>query len=508
MMSTKQKQRIVAINKLNKKSSTQKRAVNRYMETEIALNRISDGVVSVDRNWHYTFLNDAALATHPGGKDETVGKVIWDVHPEMGGTIFWDKYHEAMETGKVTEVEDYYAPMDIWFSVKVYPSADGLTIFYKNITEKKRLEERQDLFVSIVNSCNDAIISKTLDGIINSWNTGAEKIFGYTSGEIIGKSIATLIPLNLREEEAQIMARIRAGKNIDHYETQRIRKDGSIIDVSLTISPIKDAAGNIAGASKILSDITERKLAEGKIRELNAELEERVDLRTEQLRKTNAELESFSYSVSHDLRAPLRIIDGFGQILMEDYFGKIDADGQEVIKVIINNARKMGQLIDDLLNFSKTGRSEMRIRKVNMNALVKEVIKDLKTSGVKIPAHLKVQQLRIANGDSQLLKQVWINLISNAIKYSGAKKDPVIEIGMLKENGEDVYCVKDNGAGFDMKYADKLFGVFQRLHDEAEFSGTGVGLALVQRIILRHNGKIWAHAGENKGAAFYFTVQQ
>ena len=509
----------------------------------------------------------------------------------------------------------------------------GLLFFTKTLVKKKKLEERQELFVSIVNSSDDAIISKTLEGIINSWNTAAEKIFGYTADEIIGKHISTLIPLHLREEEAQIMARIRAGKNIDHYETERIRKDGSSIDVSLTISPIKDAAGNITGASKILRDITERKKmlerlvereeqlelfiehspaslamfdremryitasrrwindyklegqkltgkshyeifpeipsywkdihqrclkgfvekndeelfiradgskswiqweirpwhrasgevegiiifteeitarieAEQKIKKLNVELEERVALRTEQLRKTNAELESFSYSVSHDLRAPLRIIDGFGQILMEDYSDKIDPDGQEMIKVIMNNAQKMGQLIDDLLNFSKIGRSEMKITKVDMNALVKEVIKDLKISGVKIPTRLKAQLLPTAKGDSHLLKQVWINLISNAIKYSGAKKDPVIEIGMMKEKGEDIYYVKDNGAGFDMKYADKLFGVFQRLHDEAEFSGTGVGLALVQRIILRHNGKIWAHAEENKGAAFYFTIQE
>jgi len=272
------------------------------------------------------------------------------------------------------------------------------------------------------------------------------------------------------------------------------------------IHPWYKASAAIGGIIIFTEEITERLLAEKSIKDLNAELEERVLQRTDQLRKINSELESFSYSVSHDLRAPLRIIDGFSRILTEDYAPNLDAEGRRTIEVIVSSARKMGQLIDDLLNFSRTGRSEMRISKVDMNKLVKEVLNDFANSGIVIPGALSVHKLKLARGDHNLLKQVWSNLISNAIKYSSGSKKSVIEIGMVRDEDHNVYYVKDNGAGFDMRYADKLFGVFQRLHREDEFSGTGVGLALVQRIILRHSGTIWADAKINEGAVFYFTL--
>jgi light-regulated signal transduction histidine kinase (bacteriophytochrome) len=253
-------------------------------------------------------------------------------------------------------------------------------------------------------------------------------------------------------------------------------------------------------------DVTELKSAQRDIAELNRGLEEKITKRTEQLRQTNKELEDFSYSVSHDLRAPLRIIDGFGQILIEDYAGRLDEEGQQTIAVIMSNARKMGKLIDDLLQFSKTGKSELKTERVDMNSLVREVIQELKAGGMPIPGQLKQYKLGIAQGDGAMLKQVWVNLISNAIKYSGKKEQPLIEIGQAEKDGRRSYFVKDNGAGFDMKYAGKLFGVFQRLHSEEEFEGTGVGLALVQRIIVRHGGTIRAEGKLNEGASFYFTL--
>jgi len=247
--------------------------INAYKEKETVLNRINDSVVSVDNEWRYTFLNEAALTTHPLGKLETLGKVIWDVHPEMEGTIFWDKYHEAMQTREVTEIESHYAPMNIWFSVKVYPSADGLTIFYTNITERKKSELKlreaaaeQSILASIVNSSDDAIISQALDGTIISWNRGAETIFGYSEKELIGKPISIIIPADLANEENVIVNELLQGKHIEHFETDRIKKDGGRINVSLTISPILDSNGVTTGASKIARDITERRKGEDKLK--------------------------------------------------------------------------------------------------------------------------------------------------------------------------------------------------------------------------------------------------
>ncbi len=343
-------------------------------------------------------------------------------------------------------------------------------------------------------------------GHIKYANDNFCKISKYSVKELIGQDHRIINSgYHSKEFIRNLWTTIANGK-IWKGELKNKAKDGTIYWVDTTIVPFLTEEGKPHQYVAIRADITKRKKIEESIKELNRGLEEKIIRRTAQLESVIKELESFSYSVSHDLRAPLRIIDGFGQILMEDYSHKLDEEGQETIGVIMKSARKMGQLIDDLLNFSKLGRSEIRMSKVNMNELVEEVIQDLKTSGICIPAGLATNKLLLANGDRNLLKQVWVNLISNAIKYSAGKKDPEIEIGMLEKKDKHIYYVKDNGAGFDMQYADKLFGVFQRLHKEEEFTGTGVGLALVQRIIVRHEGTIWAEAKENEGASFYFTL--
>jgi PAS domain S-box-containing protein len=388
--------------------------------------------------------------------------------------------------------------------LEVEGQAALLVSTFRDITERKKVEEMRAQFAAIVESSDDAIVSKTLDGIIASWNPGAEKLFGYSRPEIIGKPMRMLIPPERGKEEPQILAQMARGQSVDHFETVRIRKDGTPIDVSVTISPIKSGDGRIIGASNIARDITGRKRAEEEIHRLNEELEQRVRDRTSELEAANKELEAFSYSVSHDLRAPLRGVDGYARILVEDYESKLDYEGKRVLGVIQNETRRMGRLIDELLNFSRLGRQQMKTSVLNMTLMAKEVFEEL--APVQRRPQLELKPLPPARGDEALIRQVFVNLVSNAVKFTRLREAPVIEIGSQPDPEQSLYYVKDNGVGFDAKYASKLFGVFQRLHREDEFEGTGVGLALIQRIIHRHGGRIWAEAKLNEGATFYFTL--
>lgn len=252
------------------------------------------------------------------------------------------------------------------------------------------------------------------------------------------------------------------------------------------------------------SEAEQRRLAES-LAALNRDLERRVAARTTELQEANRELEAFTSSVSHDLRAPLRAIQGFARMLAEDQAKDLDAEGRRRVDVIVERAHGMGELIDDLLDLSRAGRAAMRRDPVDMNALVRRVVAELTAAGDG-KAVVDVGDLPPAVGDPSLLRQVAINLVGNAIKYSGKRPDPRIEIGGRPDDGENVYWVKDNGVGFDMRYASKLFGVFQRLHDRSEFDGTGVGLALAKRILERHGGRLWAEAVEGRGATFSFSL--
>jgi PAS domain S-box-containing protein len=571
-------------------------------------------------------------------------------------------------------------------SISPLKAGDTLTFcgFITDITERKRTEEVRARLAAIVQSSDDAIISKTLDGVITSWNPGAERIFAYAAQEMIGQPMQKLIPPERQDEESAILARLTRGENISHFETVRMRKDGTRVDVSATISPIRNADGQLIGASKIARDITQHKRAEEEIRQLNTNLEQRVVERTAQLQTANAELqhsraelrslfeslpglylvltpdytieavsdaylkatlttreaivgrglfevfpdnpgdpqadgernlraslervaarglpdtmaiqkydvrrpdgsfeekywspinsplldangqllhivhrvedvtdfvrqkkpaaggdsalrdrleqmeaeifqssrkvqaanqqleeanrelESFSYSVSHDLRAPLRHVQGYVEMLTREAQAQLSDKSRRYLKTITDAAREMGQLIDDLLAFSRMGRSEMREATIDLAALVAEVRRGLEPAAPDHTIEWKIRDLPRVRGDAAMLRQVLVNLLGNAVKYTRRRPVAAIEVGVAgEEDGRIIFYVRDNGAGFDMRYADKLFGVFQRLHRADEFEGTGIGLASVRRIITRHGGRIWAEARVDGGATFYFTL--
>ena len=300
----------------------------------------------------------------------------------------------------------------------------------------------------------------------------------------------------------QILTTAESGE----IECRSITKFGTERWIHVFARPETDENSRIIAIIGAVKDITERKIAESEIRKLNEELEQRVTQRTAQLEAVNKELEAFSYSVSHDLRAPLRAIHGYSKILLEDYEDKLDDEGKRVCNIISSSAIQMGGLIDDLLSFSRVGRSSLNAGAINMNFLAASVFTDISNEMEKARTNLKIGKLHRAYGDQSLIKQVWNNLISNALKYSSKQKTPEISIGSRKEGEMITYFVKDNGVGFDMQYSNKLFGVFQRLHSISEFEGNGVGLAIVRRIISKHGGKAWAEGEVGKGATFYFSL--
>lgn len=344
-------------------------------------------------------------------------------------------------------------------------------------------------------------------GHIHEVNPRFAEIAGRTMAEMIHIDWIQITHPDDVQADLDNMALLNAGLiNGFQMEKRYIHLSGESVWINMTIAPLmvedKDQPRHLC----MIEDITRRKQAETEILKLNTGLEERIIERTSQLETTNKELEAFSYSISHDLRAPLRAITGYTNMLVEDYEPVLDIDGKRICSVISNEAQRMGQLIDDLLNFSRLSRKEMYDSTIDMQALTRDVFNELTTPETQGRIDLQIGELPSAKGDPALIHQVWINLFSNALKFTSRKERAAIEVGSDPSQEDNIYFVRDNGVGFDMQYADKLFGVFQRLHSEDEFKGTGVGLAIVQRIILRHGGRVWGESQPDKGAVFYFAL--
>lgn len=369
-----------------------------------------------------------------------------------------------------------------------------------------QVRESENRFRRLLELAPDGIIIVDREGRITLANTQAHTMFGYTAEELLGQPVELLVPEQARRAHVahraayQVQPRTRPmGVGL---ELSGRRKDGSLFPVEISLSPMETEDGRLI--ISVVRDITDRRRAEARIQALNEDLARRYA----ELEAANRELEAFSYSVSHDLRAPLRAIDGFSQALLEDCELRLDDQGRDYLRRIRAATRRMGDLIDDLLALSRVTRQEMRRERVDLSALARSVVAQLRRLEPARSVEVVIADGLEAEGDSHLLRLVLENLLGNAWKFTGRQPEARIEFGAVDEGSRPAFFVRDNGVGFDMAYADKLFAPFQRLHAMSDFPGTGIGLATVQRIVARHGGRVWAVGEEGKGATFFFTLEE
>lgn len=513
-------------------------SINRSLEKQIALGietqralrsseaRLSgviecamDAILTVDEQQKIVLFNGAAEEVFACDATNAIGRPleifipqrVREAHREhikhFGATGATSRHMGAMGELWAMRADGTEFPIEASISQTEAGGRRLFTVILRDITDRKEAETRKLRLAAIVESSDRAIISKDLSGTILSWNHAAEQLYGYLEAEVVGKSISIIIPPESKQELRLFLTEVAEGRVVNRHETSRLRKDGSRVDVSLIISPLRNSQGQIIGASTIASDISERKRTQDIIYKLNQELEQRVHERTAELQATNKELEAFTYSVSHDLRAPLRHIAGFSNMIAEEYSESLPTEARHYLQRIQDGIRRMGQLVDDLLSLTRIGRHELRAQVTGIESIVKDVIAELAPDLEKREVEWKVGELPYVEADPALLRVVFQNLLANAVKYTRPRQKAVIEVGKTEIDGQQFMFVRDNGVGFDMKYADKLFGVFQRLHRSEDFEGTGVGLAIVQRVVQKHGGRIWAEAELDKGATFYFDVK-
>ncbi len=484
----------------------------------------NDAVIMHDPDGKILAWNHGAMETYGYTEAEALGRnvreIVAEPDREAALTLIQKiKQGEIVKSFELRRLAKDGRVLDVWLTTTLLRDETGSPVAIatteRDITERKRAEtvlqqklEELGRMATVVSNLNDAVIMHDLDGKILAWNRGAKEMYSYTEAEALGRNVREIVAEPDREAALTLIQKIKQGEIVRSFELRRLAKDGRVLDVWLTTTLLRDETGSPVAIATTERDITERKRAEKQISELNAGLERRVIERTTQLEAANKELEAFSYSVSHDLRAPLRSIDGFSQVLLEDYTDRLDAAGQDALKRVRTAAQRMAQLIDDMLKLSRVTRSEMRMETVGLSAMAHAVMDELQRTQPERQVDCVIAEEIVAKGDTQLLRAVLENLLGNAWKFTGKQGYSRIEFGKTQCEGETTYFVRDNGAGFDMTFVNKLFGAFQRLHSIEEFPGTGIGLATVQRIIHRHGGRAWAEGALAQGATFYFTLPE
>lgn len=497
--------------------SEQKQAEARMLalETQLTttLESITDGFYLLDKDWKFTFLNGQAERMLKRRREDLLGKNLWKEFPEAVGTSVEREYRLTGEEQRTSHFEAFDLPLETWFDFHVYPTETGIAVYFQDITQRRSEQAQLRLLETAVSRLNDIVIITEAEPFdepgprIVFVNDAFERYTGYSREDAIGNTPGLLTGPNTQRAE---LDRIRAAmKNWQPVRSEIVSytKAGKELWLETDIAPIADESGRFTHWVAVERDITERRRQQEEILSLNSELEERVQLRTSQLEAAITELEAFSYSVAHDLRSPLITIGGFSALLQEALPSDSGERSRHYLTRIRNGVRRMGELTDGLLSLAHLSRTSLTLSTVDMSAEATTVIQQCSENDPARVVQVTVEPGLLVRADPSLLRQVLENLIANAWKFTS--KTSYAEISMGQETGPDhelVYFVKDNGAGFNMAYADKLFGTFQRLHSPEEFSGSGIGLATVQRIINRHGGKIWASSGVDQGSTFYFTL--
>jgi PAS domain S-box-containing protein len=516
---------IIGASKIARDISERRRAEENLRASEARLRTVTDnarvGLVMVDRERRYTFANSTYAEILGLQSANIIGQRVADVLAPLYADQICPRLDRAFDGERVTyELHRQTSEGTCHYAVKYEPTKfDGqvslVVVVITDITERKQAEavmrESEHRLRNILDTMFVFVGLIDLDGRIVEVNQAPLEAASLKREDVLGRTVAESYWFShsptLQTQVSQALGRVATGEISREDYSIRIA-GGEQITIDTTFAPLRDASGRVMQIVGSAVDITKRKYAEEQVQLLNTELEKRVVERTAQLKSANEELEAFSYSISHDLRAPLRAVNGFAGIVLEDFGSQLSEEGRDYLQRIRKGGQRMGDLIDDLLAFSRLSRQSMNRHQMDTGKLTQEVLVELKPLMEGRQIEIKAGNLPACAGDRALLRQVWINLISNAIKYTQGRDLAIIEIGCSRNKGEDVFFVRDNGAGFDMKYVNKLFGVFQRLHRADEFEGTGVGLAIVQRIVHRHGGRIWAEAEVDRGATFHFTLEE
>jgi PAS domain S-box-containing protein len=487
----------------------------RYRST---LDNMIEGCQIIGFDWRYLYVNEVAALHGQRSREELVGRTMMEAYPGIETTEMFAALTRCMEERHPEQMDNLFVYPDgtrAWFRLGIQPVPEGTFILSIDITDRKRAEEaRQET------EARYRVLVEQVPAV--AYTDSAEQV-GVTL--YISPQLKIMTGYDPEEWEAdndlwlKIMHpedRGRVSAEYSHVletggpfrsEYRAVARDGRMVWVRDEATLVRDATGRPLFWQGIMLDITERKRAEEEIRGLNESLERKVQERTAQLEAANKELEAFSYSVSHDLRAPLRAIDGFSRIVLEEHAPALAPEAQRYLHLVQDNTQQMGRLVDDLLAFSRLSRQPISKQRLDPTDLVRAALQDLHAEQAGRQIDLLIQDLPACQADPSLLRQVWVNLLSNALKFTRRRERAVIEVGSYEEDTHPVYYVKDNGVGFDMRYVGKLFGVFQRLHKAEEYEGTGVGLAIVQRIVHRHGGRVWAVAKVDQGATFWFTLE-
>jgi PAS domain S-box-containing protein len=492
----------------------------------VTLRSIGDAVLAADIKGDVTFMNPVAETLTGWKLSEALGMpstAIFNIIDEKSRKAVESPVAKALRENRTVGLGNHTVlvakdgterPIDDSGAPIRGPNGEinGVVLVFRDARERHAAELAAERLAAIFHNSDDAIIGKNLSGIITNWNEGARRIFGYSAEEMVGKSIMTLIPLEMREEEKAIIAQLQRGQRIDHFETVRLTKEGRLIQVSLTVSPIRDSDGMVIGASKIARDITERKRVELALTEAQKQLqlhathlEQQVEIRTKSLQRSVAELEAFSYSLSHDMRAPLRAVQSYLQIFLEDHGGEVDQPGLALLNKVIASAQRMDRMVLDLLTFTRLSHEELSIESVDVERVIGQIIKERVEMGAT-PAEIVIQSpLPKVMGNAASLNQCFTNLLENGAKFVAPGVQPYIQIRSENLGSLVRFWIEDNGIGIDTEEKGRLFRMFERLHG-SEYPGTGIGLAIVRKAVERMGGTVGVESESGRGSRFWLDL--